>query len=226
MTTLSPIKLQILIALTFSAVQPVFAQGEFLFNNDPVTTGPAPVTIGLNGAVGQGAPGDFVGSDYTASLFYLPGSGYSQASFDSGNPVLFAGADTAFYGTTGPTGGTIANGFVGAGFFDGGVVALPLPNLTVLTLEVRVWYNVGATGYADALEQGFNVGESNPVEITLTTRPTAPESMDTLQSFTVQSVPEPSSVSLIAVAAATLSISRRVRQSVQCRAPLGLKSYR
>src|SRR5215469_9740963 len=94
------------ITLTFGAIPMVFAQGEILFNNDPVSTGPAAVTIGTLGAIGEGGPGNFVGSDYTASLFYLPGSGYSQAAFDSGNPILFGGADTAFYGTTGGTRGS------------------------------------------------------------------------------------------------------------------------
>jgi hypothetical protein len=82
-------------------------------------------------------------------------------------------------------------------------------NLANITVEVRVWYNVGATSYVNALAQGFNVGDSNPVEVQATERPTAPEGLEGLRDFTVQSVPEPSCASLIAIATATFSILRR-----------------
>jgi hypothetical protein len=195
-----------ILAISLCAASPAFSQGEFIFNNVSPSTGPASANIGSDGASGEGAVGAFLGSDYTASLFYLPGAGYTQTAFDSLNPNLFAGADTQFFGTTGFARGSINNAFVGAGFFDGGVVVLPLPNLETITVEIRAWYNVSAVNYADALAKGFNVGESKPVQVELTVRPIGPEHLDSLTDFVVGSVPEPSSF-LLAMLGATILLT-------------------
>jgi hypothetical protein len=203
-------KTSLLVSFSLIATATTFGQGAFNFNNKPVATGPAPVTIGLRAAPGEGDVGAYVGSAYTASLFYLPGEGYTQATFDNGNPIFFPDADTPFFGVTGFIPGP-AGGFVGPGYFDGGYVVLPLPILDKVTVEIRVWYSVGASSYDDALAKGFNVGKSKPVSVRLTYWPLGPEHLDGLQAFTVHSVPEPSCLVLGVLGIATLCLLRTAR---------------
>src|SRR5258708_826886 len=75
-------------------------QGDFLFDNINASPGPAPVTIvnvlgTLNPA--DGPAGGYVGSNYTASAYYLNGTVSDQALFDSSNPILFPSANTLFF---------------------------------------------------------------------------------------------------------------------------------
>ena len=185
-------RLMAAILLCSLLVATALGQGRLMFNNSEYTFGPSPVTIGPHGAQGEGAIGGYLGSNYTASLYYLPGTGFSQISFDQSNPVWYGSADTPFFGETGfPTGNFTSPR---PGLFDGGVVTLPL--IGTVTVEVRVWYNIGATSYEDALRNGFNVGESNPIEVGLTVFPiTVPHLNDGFPGiipFAVQPVPEPS----------------------------------
>lgn len=180
------------------SAHPLFGQGRLIFNNSMYTFGPSPVTIGASGAPSEGPVGAYLGADYTASLYYLPGTGYTTATFDGSNPVTFPAADTPFFGVTGfPTGNfTMPR----PGLFDGGTVTLPLTGLA--TVQVRVWYNVGATSFEDAKNKGFNVGESNPLTLNLLLPPFVPEKINDagpgIIPFSVQPVPEPSA-SLITV---------------------------
>src|SRR5437879_467408 len=78
------------------------AGGRFIFENFSNSTNSpafaAPVTIGPNGVPGQGAVGAYVGSDYTAAAFYLPGNFLDQTSFDSSSPVYIGASHTGFLG--------------------------------------------------------------------------------------------------------------------------------
>ena len=86
-------------------------QGSIMFNNVfPIT---APVTISaVPGTFNptDGPAGAYVGSNYTASLFFVNGTVTNQTVFDSLNPTWVANA--VFFGGD------------GAGFFDGGQVRL------------------------------------------------------------------------------------------------------
>jgi len=196
---------QILSVIIFSLLIPIraFSQGDFVFGNIFILPGAAPVTI--NSLPGTFNPSDgpasaLVGSDYTASAYYLNGTVTDQAVFDSSNPILFAPADTLFFGTTG-SGGSDA-----AGFFDhAGLVTLPALSHNV-TVQVRAWYNGDGlyTSYDQALAAGQNVGESIPVPLFLSFGASPPPNMNGLLPFTVGLAPEPSSFVLLGLGGLTL----------------------
>ena len=177
----------------------VLGQGNLSFDNIYGSTSPAPVTISstpgaFNPADGPGVA--YVGADYTASLYFLNGIVTNPEVFDSSSPILFAAANTLFYGTTGigPTHGPTVDG---AGLFQGGDVFLPTTG--IVTVQVRAWYNGGGlyTSYDQALADGQNVGESNPVSLTLALDALPPTALDGLLPFTVGVVPEPSVFALL-----------------------------
>jgi hypothetical protein len=187
-------------------------QGIFLFDNINISPSSAPVTISsapgtFNPA--DGSAGAYVGSDYTASLYYLDGTVADQAVFDSGNPILFPSADALFYGTTGfaPAHGPSSDG---AGLFERGNVTLPTTG--TVTIQVRAWYNGGGlyTSYDQSLASGQNVGESIPVPVLLAVSTQSVPPLDGLLPFTVGVVPEPSSIVLLGLGGlALLQFARR-----------------
>jgi hypothetical protein len=178
-------------------------QGYMSFDNIYVSPGPAPVTISsapgtFNPA--DGPAGAYVGSDYTASLYFLNGTITDQAVFDSSNPMLFSPADVQFYGIT----GVQTNG---SGLFNGGTPYLSAATNLYgpVTVQVRAWYNGGGayTSYAQALAAGQNVGESNPVSLRLADPTSVVPEMDGLSPFTVGTVPEPSEWALLGLSGLT-----------------------
>src|SRR5258708_4953438 len=189
-----------------------FGQGNFWFNNidnspdiAPVTVSAAPGTFSPTG----GAAGAYIGADYTASLYYLNGTVSDQTLFDSSNPILFASANTLFFGTTrfAPAHGPSSDG---AGLFDhGGMVTLP--TIGTVTLQVRAWYNGGGlyTSYDQALAAGQNVGEAYPVSLFLALGAGAPPNLDGLLPFTVGVVPEPSVYALLGLGSLLLFRRRK-----------------
>jgi len=201
-------KKTILLAAMLAATVSVYGQGSFIFDNLSQSNGVVPVSITANPAgahPGEGAAGAFIGSSYTASLFYETGTVGSQAAFDAGSPILFPGADTAFIGTTGGSPTTD-----GAGLFGGGIQTLPGVTGTI-SVEVRAWWNGnGVTSYAQSLAGGYNVGESIPVSVVLATGAAQPQALEGLQSFTVVGVvPEPTTLALCGLGAASLLLFRR-----------------
>ncbi len=190
-----------LVFLSLSA----YSQGSFLFNN--VDVEPVPL-VTINTAPGSfnpanGPAGAFIGSDYTASLYYLNGAVTDQATFDSNNPIFFPSADTLFLGTTGFT---TSNG---AGQFAGGIMNLPTTG--TVSVQVRAWYNGGGvySSYDQALAGGQNVGKSNPVVLTLAVGAPPPPQMNGLLPFTVAVVPEPSTFALVGLGGLALLLFRR-----------------
>jgi len=189
----------------------VLGQGNLFFDNVYGSTSPAPVTISsapgtFNPADGPG--GAYVGADYTTSLYFLNGVVTNQAVFDSSNPILFAPANTLFYGITGigPTHGPTVDG---AGLFQGGDVILPTTG--TVTIQVRAWYNGGGlyTSYDQALAAGQNAGEANPVSLYLAIADLVPPNLDGLLPFTVGIVPEPSVYALLGLGGLLLFHQRR-----------------
>jgi hypothetical protein len=192
-------------AILITLLLPLYAhsQGSFAFYNitpfAPVTISTAPGTF--NSA--DGPAGAYIGSNYTASAYYLNGTVTDQATFDSSNPILFPSANSVFFGTTG------SNGSDGAGVFDGGVVTLPTVGqggTGQVTVQVRAWYNGGGlyTSYDQSLAAGQNVGESIPVPLILSFGAGFPPNMDGLLPFTVGVAPEPSSFVLISLGGVAL----------------------
>jgi hypothetical protein len=169
----------------------VFCQGRIAFNNDPPATGPNQAVVGSPDAPGEGSVGAYLGTHYTASLFYLAGDGFTQASFDASNPVWLADASfgVGTFGSIPP-----------AGLFDGGFPTLPFTG--VVTVEIRAWYNVGATSYEDAMAQGFNVGESGVTSGDAYASPASPFFLDGIGNIVVSSVPEPSILNILGVGTA------------------------
>jgi hypothetical protein len=187
----------------------LYAQGTVDFSNygpgAPVTISTTPGTF--NPANGQA--GDYLGSDYTASLFFLNGTITDQTVFDDSNPILFSEADTQFLGVTGtpPDHGPNIDF---AGYFGRGVY-LSAASSFYVTIQVRAWYNGGGiyTSYAQALAAGQNVGESNPVAIFLAQGLAQPTPLDGLLPFTVGIVPEPSTLALFGWSGFSLWFFRR-----------------
>src|SRR5688572_4945838 len=105
--------LLLLSLLAMAAIPDLEAQGYLSWNNiSPVV---APVTIhSLPGTFNpmDGPAGAYVGSNYSASLFFLNGVVTNQAEFDASNPVSVPSADTLFMGTTGtgPAHGPLGDG--------------------------------------------------------------------------------------------------------------------
>jgi hypothetical protein len=202
-----PIGMLFLLTMPWAA----YSQGILIFDNFDVSPGPAAVTISTEPGTfnpADGPAGAYLGSDYTASLYYLRGTISDPAVFNSSNPILFPPADVQFFGTTGTGPGHGLTGD-GAGLFDGG--ATVLPTIGPITAQVRAWYNGGGlyTSYDQALAAGQNVGESIPVPVILRDPDPQPY-MDGLLPFTVGIAPEPSTLALLGLGTlALIQFARR-----------------
>jgi hypothetical protein len=199
------VKRSVLILSALCLPLQLFGQGYFVFDSvdlEPVPTVSISTTPGTFNPA-NGPAGAYIGSDYTASLFYLSGIVLDQALFDSSNPILFAPANTPFLGTTEFT--TVN----GAGQFNGGFAYLP--TMGTVTVQVRAWYNGGGqyTSYAQALAAGQNAGESNPVAVSLAYGLGNPPVPDGWLPFTVGIVPEPSTFVLFGLGSVTWLTARQ-----------------
>jgi hypothetical protein len=186
----------------------LFGQGRVNFNN--FAAGISPITIvGYSCSPSQGAPGDFLGSDYSIQLLWVAGTFANQAAFDAANPNT--SASFPFFGTTGsaPTHGPTVDG---AGLFDGGTISMNGPP-GVYTMQARAWYNGGFyPTFGAALAATANPGRSQLFTVNATASPTpAPNTM--VPSFPVgllsPRVPEPSALAVASLGAACLLFFRR-----------------
>jgi hypothetical protein len=191
--------------LSVAAATTMYGQGNFNFND---TASAAAITIGtVNAGSAEGLAGQFVGTGYSASFFYgAPGStGYSNLTY-------FANANTVFFGN----GVADADQSGGAGIFDGGNVVVPGLS-TSGVIGVAVWWsgpgaNGVATSYAQALADGYNTGLSPLLTIPLATGVQFPVALDGLASFTVGTTPEPTTLALCGLGAASLLLFRRKKK--------------
>lgn len=173
-----------------------FAQGTF---NMIWADGVNAISIGA--AHNQGTTGWLLGDEYSAQA-YLGTTGGALS------PV--AASMTRFDLAGGPSSatGTAAN-FAGQFYVLSGVVtALPLG---AADIQVRAWYNGGQySTYEAALGGGANVGQSSVFSITLkaATDPTVSD-LTGMAPFTVGVVPEPSTIALAGLGAASLLMFRR-----------------
>lgn len=199
----------VLMSCTGLAVQ-AYGQGDVIFDN--VSLGLAPVTISAAAGTfnpGDGPAGGYVGSNYSASLFFVNGTVTNQAGYDSLSPIWVG--DALFFGTTGTGTGHGINGD-GSGFFYGGIPPVNGLSESTVTFQVRAWYNGGGlyTSYAQALAAGHNVGESNLIPKLIILRPGPAMDLSGLQPFTV-GIPEPSTFVLAALGGAALLLFRRCK---------------
>ena len=185
-----------------------YGQGRIIFDN--FSPGLAPVTITTVAGTfnpADGPAGAYVGSNYTASLFFVNGTVPDLTSFDSLNPIWVA--DARFFGTTG-TGPGHGVGGDGSGFFDGGTPSLSGQTSFIVTFQVRSWYNGSGlyTSYAQALAAGHNTGASNLLPLPVSFPPGPAGALTGLLPFTV-GIPEPSTFVLAGLGGAALLLFRR-----------------
>ncbi len=189
--------------LSVAAATTMYGQGNFNFNN---VSSAALITIAsANAGPAEGLTGQFVGTGYSASFFYgaVGSTAYSQLTY------FGAGANTSFFGT----GAADADQTGGAGLFDGGNVIIPGATGNEV-IGVAVWWSGGgangvATSYAQAVADGYNTGLSPLLTIPLATGTLFPVALDGLGSFQVGVVPEPATLALCGLGAASLLLFRR-----------------
>jgi hypothetical protein len=160
------------------------------------------------------------GSDYTIGLYAVPGA--------SGDISLQGTTDlisTATFATTGGTGqANVINGPAAglAGSWNGNN-SLQIPNTSAggaATIQLAAWYNGGGTitSYSAAISAGMPFGSSIVAEdISLGGQPASgppitPGDLAPITSFSLQSVPEPSTIALGAIGASALLMRLRRKQ--------------
>jgi len=173
------------------------------------------VTIGTGGNPANGPIGAFIGSDYTASLYWANGTITDTNTFLS-LATLSLDADTQFYGDTGFA-PDHWGGSDGAGLFEV-EVALEVATRFV-TVQARVWYNGGGlfTSFDQAANAGQNVSWSNLIPASLGVPPLWPPEPIEMNSFVVTVVPEPSTFALAGLGSAGIMLFRRHIQSKRFR---------
>jgi len=158
-----------------------------------------------NGAVGVSSPiyeADGVtklsGPDYLAGLWWSPVPTETNAE-----AMYFSGLTAPLH-----TG-------INAGYFFGGVKPIPgAPAQAYVAVQVRAWrVQDGADFFSAQAKPGGHWGESNFIQVYLTSGPQPPRNLVGLQSFnlTVTPLPEPSAFTLAVLGGAVLLLCRRVR---------------
>lgn len=174
------------LAAVVASVATMYGQGRVNFNNTAANTF---VTVTANAglaAPGQGAPGSGLGAGYSIQLLWAPSASYA-------NDDAFL---AAVIGSTAPTPFN-----VGGGQFTGGVVPSPVGTsmpVGTYTMMAQAWWNNGGllTTYNAAVAGPNNVGRSLRWTQSATGSPTPAPATLGLGSFTVQMVPEPSTLAL------------------------------
>jgi hypothetical protein len=154
-------------------------------------------------ATGSGPTGYGNGNNYSIELYAAPTTtGVVQPS---ASLVAVPGALTTFNTT----------GFPGAWDAGGGVV-VTVPNVAVGglgTFQLQAWYNGGGTlSYAQAAAAGDPYGSSLAENITLGSAIAAPVSLNPITSFSLTTVPEPSTIALGVIGASAFLMRLRRKQ--------------
>jgi hypothetical protein len=194
--------------LSVAAATTMYGQGNFNFNNLNAT---GTIKVGAPSAPGEGNPGFFVGTGYTASLYWGAASStmFSQLTYF---PIV--GGDPKFFGA----GVADPDQSAFAGLFDGGNVTIPSGAGNGVTIQVGVavwWSGPGASGvatsYAQALADGYNTGLSGiiPIVMTTTADPSVIQDLTALPSVQISQAPEPTTLAFCGLGAAALLLFRR-----------------
>jgi len=141
--------------------------------------------------------------------------GVTPAPFGSLWVQLYGGPGGAAEGSLTAIGSAIKIGIGTStgGYFSGGGVTIPPADINasgVSALQVRAW-DVNSADYATAVGAGALNGKSGILQITPGVAPSPPANLTGLASFSVSSavVPEPSSILLGLLGAATMLVCRR-----------------
>lgn len=155
-----------------------YSQGELNFANVLLAgTNPRPVDAPVRDEGGTRLPG---GTAYQAQLWARPAgstTAYAQIGASVGflNPVPAAGLE--------------------AGYWIPAVRAIPgVPAGSQAEIVARAWRVSDGSTWDAARQAGRGYGESNPLNVTLTTAPATPALLIGLQGFSL--VPEPSTIAL------------------------------
>lgn len=181
-----------------AAASTMYGQGRVNFNNTAANTFVTVTSDSGSAAPGQGATGSGLGSQYSIQLLWAPVGVYADtAAFLAA--VLGSSSPTPFN--------------VGGGQFTGGTQPSPVGTSMpagTYTMAARAWWNDGlfATYNASAVA-GNNVGWSGFWNQNATASPTPAPATIGLGSFTVQAVPEPGTLALAGLGAASLLLFRR-----------------
>jgi len=201
------------IAASSALVASSYGQGEIQFANytfDPGTPS-APVTFGSQSG---GLAGELVGSEFTAELEYDLGTQTAGSFVSQGFAQNFAGgtAVATFYGTDGNA-GSQAGEFL---FIDPSPGAQGSSGVTVPTYSSgAVTFEVFVTGTKGAIT--YN-GFSSPVVVSALTSPPGDLFYNNtgitanpmqLSAFTVNPVPEPTTLALAGLGMASMLVIRR-----------------
>jgi len=154
------------------------------------------VPIG-GGSTGSGPTGYGNGNNYSIELLYGVGANATSLSPVPGATATFS---TAF-----------------AGSWDaGGGVFVTVPGVAygaTGTFQLAAWYNGGGTlTYAQAAAALDPAGLSNPANITLNGPPGVPSTLNPITSFSLTSVPEPSTIALGVIGASAFLMRLRRKQ--------------
>jgi hypothetical protein len=181
-----------------------FGQGKIDFSNYTSPSAPK-VTFNANGALDP-VPGDAglsVGSGVNAELAYYVGTSVSDVPTSLAQMTLLSSSIVSF----GLAGGD-ANGSTYAGWFEGGVVTIPgvtSANNNFESFEVLAF--VGST-YSGASYAGNSSIFQSPT--TATSSSGVPGFVPgSWQNFTVQAVPEPTTLAIAGLGSAALLALRR-----------------
>src|SRR6267154_4548667 len=146
------------------ATAAVYGQGQLTFDNFSGTVNPNLTTIGSNSVAGEGTSGNFIGSEYSVSLYWLPGT-VSQSALDA---AITAGTANLFFSTAYGLGAIVPDGLdntTGAGYFayvnpadQSSTVVFPGQAGTI-TVEADAWWTA-AGSYNQAVLGSMNSGHS------------------------------------------------------------------
>jgi hypothetical protein len=98
--------------------------------------------------------------------------------------------------------------FSGGGYFLGGARAIA-GQTGIITLQIVAWRISDGASYAAAKANGGVVGAGNLLQIPLAVPPAPAPNLIGLTAFTVQAVPEPSTLALLGLGTAALLFVRR-----------------
>jgi hypothetical protein len=183
----------------------VATPGTQLFGDGPSDV-PAGTQTGYTGtplggsAVGSGPTGYGNGNNYSIALYAANGAGQPASAL-----TAVTGASTTFS----------ASGYAGSWDSAGGVVVTvgQVPVGGTGTFQLQAWYNGGGTlTYAQAVAAGDPAGSSALTDITLGSAIAAPVSLNPITSFSITSVPEPSTIALGVIGASTFLMRLRRKQ--------------